>query len=271
MKSNPLKWHGGKQYLAKQIIALFPPRDSYIHYVEPFFGGGAVLFAHDPEGKSEVVNDINWELANFWSVLRCDLQVNALVRLCEATAFDKTTWDFVADPSTETDHPVDRAWRFFVRYRQSRQGLGKDFATLSRNRTRRGMNEQVASWLSAVEGLPEAHERLRRVVILCDDALKVIRAQDGPKTLFYLDPPYLHETRTVTDAYQHEMTAEEHQKLLCLLSEIKGRFLLSGYPSELYDGFARRFRWRRVDIAIDNKASCAKVKEIKAECVWMSW
>jgi DNA adenine methylase len=66
MSSLPLKWHGGKQYLAAKILGLFPPRDSYVHYVEPFFGGGAVLFSHDPEGKSEVVNDINYDLTEFW-------------------------------------------------------------------------------------------------------------------------------------------------------------------------------------------------------------
>lgn len=44
----PLKWHGGKQYLARRIIALFPP---HIHYVEPFFGGGAVMMEKDPEQR----------------------------------------------------------------------------------------------------------------------------------------------------------------------------------------------------------------------------
>ena len=42
----PLKWHGGKYYLASKIVRLMP---AHLHYVEPFFGGGAVLFARDPE------------------------------------------------------------------------------------------------------------------------------------------------------------------------------------------------------------------------------
>jgi DNA adenine methylase len=32
-------------------------------------------------------------------------------------------------------------------------------------------------------------------VILNQPAIEVIRQQDGEATLFYLDPPYLHETR----------------------------------------------------------------------------
>ena len=45
----PLKWHGGKYYLAAKIVALMPP---HLHYVEPFFGGGAVLLDRDPEDES---------------------------------------------------------------------------------------------------------------------------------------------------------------------------------------------------------------------------
>ena len=51
--TQPLKWHGGKHYLASEIIALMP---RHIHYVEPFFGGGSVLLRKPFEGVSEVVN-----------------------------------------------------------------------------------------------------------------------------------------------------------------------------------------------------------------------
>ena len=44
----PLKWHGGKYYLASKIVQLMPP---HLHYVEPFFGGGAVLFAPRSRGS----------------------------------------------------------------------------------------------------------------------------------------------------------------------------------------------------------------------------
>src|SRR5829696_2917494 len=76
----PLKWHGGKYYLAPKIVALMPP---HLHYVEPFAGGLSVLLARDPadprlwagatggtRGVSEVVNDLNHELTNFWACLR---------------------------------------------------------------------------------------------------------------------------------------------------------------------------------------------------------
>lgn len=63
------------------------------------------------------------------------------------------------------------------------------------------MNKQASAWLSAVEGLPAVHDRLKRVVILDRPAIEVIRTQDGEKTLFYLGPPYLHETMASTGEY----------------------------------------------------------------------
>lgn len=285
MSSNPLKWHGGKGYLAGWIISLMP---AYVHYVEPYFGGGAVLFRKSPEGVSEVVNDLNGELMNFWNVLQDRLLFDRFQRLVEATPFSEVEFR-AADPSSyhyETEMPdestiaslgfndderLGAALDFFIRYRQSRQGLGKDFATLSRNRVRRGMNEQVSSWLSAVEGLPDAHGRLKRVVILNRDALDVIKSQDGPNTLFYLDPPYLHETRQTTSDYEFEMSAEEHLKLLRVLSEINGKFLLSGYHSHTYDSTAQQFGWMCHEKEIDNKASSKKVKDRKTECVWANF
>lgn len=267
--SQPLKWHGGKHYLAERILQLAPP---HLHYVEPFFGGGAVFFRKPQsmvDGHSEVINDLNGELMNFWSVLQSTRQFPKFKRQVEVTPFSKPAWER-SIASTPTD-AVGRAVAFFVRYRQSRQGIGKDFATLSRNRTRRGMNEQVSSWLSAIDGLPEAHARLSRVVLYSEDALSVIDREDGPRSFFYLDPPYMQSTRTAKDCYEQELCNTGHQSLLERLSEIEGKFLLSGYPSREYDSIARRNGWSRVDIKIDNKASSRSEKPIKTECLWMNY
>lgn len=287
MASNPLKCHGGKHYLAKPIVELMPP---HLHFVEPFFGGGAILFARDPNrdwyegapdydgsasmrGCSEVVNDINAELMNFWRVLQNEHWFEMFRRRIEGTPLSEAEWDGYEDilAGRPNDPAHVRAAVFFIRYRQSRQGLGKDFATLSRNRTRRRMNEQASAWLSAVEGLPEAHARLKRVVILNRDALDVIRQQDGPRTHFYCDSPYLPETRTAKDCYEHEMTPVQHEHLLHRLAAIQGTFQLSGYHSELYDDMADCQNWRCVEFDLPNNASGKKKKERKVECLWMNY
>ena len=267
--ATPIKWHGGKTYLAARIIELMPV---HTHYVEPYFGGGAVFFRKPDSfiaGHSEVINDVFGELVNFWKILQAEAQFIEFERRMNLTPFGKPEWEDAFNQSS--DNPIDRACAFFVRYRQSRQGLGNAFATMSRTRTRRGMNEQVSSWLSAVEGLPVAHERLKRVVIYCEDGVKLIRQEDDPKTFFYCDPPYIAETRSVKEAYSHEMTNLQHAELLENLGSLCGKFLLSGYPNPLYDAAATKFGWNRVDILIDNKASSLKTKPTKTECLWSNY
>ena len=253
----------------------------WLHYVEPYFGGGTVLLANDPDGISEVANDRNYELTNFWKTLQDKRAFQEFKEVIEAAPFSSVEF---ADAELRNNRPrvypnVEAAVSFFVCCRQSLAGRMDNFAPLTRNRTRRGMNEQASAWLSAVEGLPAVHARLKRVVILCGNALDVIRQQDGPRTLFYLDPPYLHETRSTTTEYgEHEMDESTHGKLLERLVSTKfsggalvGRFMLSGYRSDIYDAYAEKFGWTRHDFKIDNKAAAGKSKRKMTECVWTNY
>lgn len=265
--SGPLKWHGGKSYLATRIVAMMPP---HIHYVEPYFGGGAVLLAKNPEGTSEVANDLNGALIEFWKVLADPNSFIKFSRRMQATPFSESHW-ISAHDDNPIGSPVDAAGNFFILCRQSMSGRMKDFAPLSRTRVRRGMNEQASAWLNAVEGLAEVHKRLQRVVILNRDALEVIRQQDGEDTLFYLDPPYLHETRASPDEYAHEMKAIDHEHLLIAISHIKGKFLLSGYDSELYRRFEEKYGWNRAVFDLPNNSAGGDTKRRMTEIVWSNF
>lgn len=265
--------------MASRIVDLMP---RHLHYVEVYGGGLAVLLEKDPldprhqwgeksheQGISEVVNDIDGELTDFWRVLQDPRDFGKFRRIVEAVPFSQAEWERAErDPGKGR---VERAVRFFVRCRQSRAGKMRDFATLSRNRTRRKMNEQASAWLTCVEGLPAIHARLRRVAVLNDDAIQVIRQQDGRKTLFYCDPPYMHETRAGDDDYRHEMTEADHRLLLETLAGIEGKFLLSGYRNPMYHAFAKRHRWRRREFDLPNNAAAGKSKRRMTECVWMNY
>src|SRR5437763_4524339 len=85
----PLKWHGGKHYLASQIVAFMPP---HTHYVEPYAGGLAVLLAKPCEGISEVVNDLNGDLTNFWRVLQNETLFRRCKRQIQAVPFSEVEW-----------------------------------------------------------------------------------------------------------------------------------------------------------------------------------
>lgn len=271
--NQPIKYHGGKYYLAKKFIALFP---KHLHYVEPYAGGLAVLLKKDPNGISEVVNDISWDLTNFWKVLQGTASFKAFRTLCEATPFSQREWN-EADyslknyPIPDTHEPeIHRAWRFFIRSRMSLSGRDKSFSAVTKTRVRRGMNNEVSAWLSAVDGLPEVHDRLRRVMILdALDGAEVIKAHDTRKTLFYCDPTYLPETRTAKLVYAHEMTEAQHEELIHAVKKCCGKVAISGYRSKMYDTYLAS--WTRHDFRIANHAASGKEKKTMTECLWCNF
>lgn len=264
----PLKWHGGKGRLARKLLRLMPP---HLHYVEPFFGGGAVLLAKEPDGCSEVVNDIDGDLTSFWRVLQREDLFARFQRTVQAIPFSETEFlDAVAGSMYDADS-VRRAVQFFVVARQSLAGRLNAFAGISRTRLRRGMNEQVSAWLTAIDGLPAVHARLQRVVILNRDAIDVIHSQDGKDTLFYCDPPYVPDTRAAPKVYRHEMGEEQHVRILETLGGIAGKFMLSGYSNPLYERARRRGDWRRATIQVANHAASGKTKRRMVESVWMNF
>jgi DNA adenine methylase len=259
----PLKYHGGKSYLAKRIVALMPP---HTHYIEPYFGGGAVLFEKNPDGVSEVVNDLNLGLTEFWTVLQDPVLFFEFQRKVEAIPFSEVEWRRSEVVCVKL---VDRAVAFFVRCRQSLAGRMGDFAPLSRNRVRRGMNEQASAWLTAVDGLSMVHGRLRRVVVLNRLAVEIIQQQDGEKTLFYLDPPYLPKTRTSPKVYEFEMTVANHEELLGIIRQCVGKVMLSGYDSYLYR--RRLSNWTRHEFKLPNAAAGGTTKRVMTEVLWCNW
>ena len=122
-----------------------------------------------------------------------------------------------------------------------------------------------------MEGLPDVHERLKRVVILNDEALDVIRKHDDPDTLFYCDPPYLPSTRMAKSAYRYEMTEDDHVELLTLVNEVQGKVILSGYPSDLYESMLCPPRWHRIDRQVANHASGGTSKRRMTACLWLNY
>ena len=66
-----VKWVGGKRQLMKSIVENLPKNIKKMELIEPFFGGGAVLFHLQP--KNAIINDWNKELMNVYGVIKNDL------------------------------------------------------------------------------------------------------------------------------------------------------------------------------------------------------
>jgi DNA adenine methylase len=281
----PLKWHGGKFYVVPHVLALMPRHQ---HYVEPYFGGGQVLFARDPadrrlwwtgltsdgrkaDGVSEVINDRHKDLMNFYTVLKDPGSFEQLRHLLDLTLHYEAEWEAARDLlATEEPDPVRRAAALFVFCRQSLSARMTCYAPVVRTRLRGGREDGVNGWRGAVNGLEAVHRRLQDVRVLCRDAVDVITQEDTEATLFYCDPPYLHETRTAKKVYgPHEMTEADHRRLLDVLRACKGKVILSGYPSALYDTFLAG--WGRREIPRPNNAASGKKKRLMTEVLWFNF
>lgn len=256
-----LRYHGGKWRLAPWIISHFP---THRVYVEPF-GGGASVLLRKPRSCGEVYNDLDGEIVSFFRVLRDPIQAARLRFLLETTPFAREEFRTAYEPA---DDPVESARRLLIR---SFMGFGSDgwnatHVTGFRANSNRSGTTPAQDWRHYPEQIDLFTDRLRGVVIENRNASEVISQHDGPRTLIYADPPYVHETRARVDkgrGYRHEMSDADHEALAEQLDGAEGAVVLSGYRCALYDRLYSR--WRRVE-----RMTHADGARPRVECLWLN-
>jgi DNA adenine methylase len=257
----PLKWYGGKHYLADWIISHFPEHRIYL---EPF-GGGASVLLKKPSVEVETYNDLDFRLTRFFRILRDHGE--EFVKRVSLIPYSQIEFDAAREhPLGASD--LEIAIRDFVRWRQSFAGKGQSWSYTT-SRARGGMAGDVNAWWNAIEALPQVVARIRRVQIICQSAFKAIPRFDHEEALIYCDPPYVHGSRCQqsTSVYQSEMSDDDHRKLASLLAKCKAAVVLSGYESPLYDGLYQG--WRKVTRSIANHAAGGSQKARETECLWI--
>ena len=231
------------------------------------FGGSAAVLLNVGPYPVETYNDIDSDLVNFFATLRD--QHEELLRAISLTPFSREELARACEPASGLS-TVERARRFYIRARQTRTGLAQ---TSSVGRwahcvltSRAGMSGSVSRWLGSVDGLAGIATRLRRVQIENAPAIEVIQRYDTPETLFYLDPPYVHAARGDTASYGFEMSDDEHRELAEYLRVIRGRAVISGYRTKLYDELFSG--WQRIDA---DEKRVSSVNAMRQESVWMNF
>ena len=259
----PVKWHGGKYYLAKRIISFFPRHRIYLEA----FGGAASVLLNKAPVEVEAYNDLDLKITRLFRVLQ--KQGREFVERVQFIPYSQYEFETAAAYGFGASE-LDKAVCDFVRWRQSFGGRGTTWSYTTR-RARGGMAGDVNAWWTAIDQLPEIVERLRRVQILSQPALEAIRRFDHCDALIYCDPPYVHETRAPNsrDVYGIEMTEQEHAELGEVLKRCVSKVVISGYPSALYEDMFRS--WRRVEFDIANHAAGGRKKSRKRETLWLNW
>lgn len=227
----PISYYGGKQNLASTILKLIPDHEMYC---EPFIGGAAIFFAK-PKSKIEIINDTNKEMINFYKVVQTDftsLEKEVMITLHSRDLHRKAKVIY-ANPDMFSD--LKRAWAVWTLANQSfASGLDKDWGyDISKNTTSKKIMNKRESFTY------DYAVRLQDVQLECTDALRIIASRDNENAFFYCDPPYHNSNCGHYDGY----SVQDFENLLKLLSEIKGKFLLSSYPSPILKQYTKEFGW----------------------------
>ncbi len=241
---SPLTWIEGKYYSAPQIVATFPAASSSDVYVD-LFGGAAHVLLHRPFEKqhAEVYNDINQDLVNFW--MQCRDHGEELEARCRSLPYSRALhyqYHYDLYHGEELD-PLERAVRWFYVLRSTFNAfIGPvHHGWLASS----GRVESVA-YHTALDLFEALQRRLRYARIDCRDFAAVLRSHDNPRTLFYVDPPYIEKE----DYYQREdgiaFGLRDHERLAALLNDTSARVVLSYYPHPFLDTLYPEPKWRRV-------------------------
>lgn len=227
----PISYYGGKQKMAATIVKLIPDHELYC---EPFIGGAAVYFAKPPS-PVEVINDTNKEMINFYRVVKDDfvsLEKEIRISLHSRDLHRKANVIY-NNPDMFSD--IKRAWAVWVLSTQSfASGLDMSWGyDKKRGTTSKKIHNKRESFTE------DYAIRLQQTQIECADALRIIASRDHEKAFFYCDPPYYNSDCGHYDGY----SLDDFKALLNLLSQIKGRFLLSSYPSPILKELTKEHGW----------------------------
>lgn len=238
----PLAYIGGKNRLALKIISMLPEHTTY---VEAFAGGAQVLF-HKPPSTVEVLNDLDYDVVNFFRC--CQWHYEELVRYLKYCMVSRKLHELhlKTDPSLLTD--IQRAGRFFYLQKNSWGGL------IVRQNFRFGIS-QPSNY--NVERIPEiienTHRRLARVQIESGPYEEILERYDRPETFFYLDPPYWERK-----LYKFNFSREDFEKMVARLRKLKGKFMLSLDDREEVRKLFSAFRMKSIDLAYSAKRDSGK-------------
>lgn len=254
-------WFGSKRALAPRIVETLGPHRSYW---ELMAGSMAVLLAKEP-ARFETVVDLHGgliclarvladELACPWlyerlrKTLPCETLFDEADTFLEKTGKEPPWW---LGDAKHGEEPRERrsdanmreyAYWYFIASWLGRNGTAGTATSTSnfcvRYNTTGG--DPGTRFRSAVESIPDWHERLRGVFILRRDVFTVLeKLADEDSAALYVDPPYLEKSV----AYQHDFENTDHARLAQLLRRFqKARVVVSYYAhptlTDLYPGWA---------------------------------
>jgi DNA adenine methylase len=229
---SPLPWVGGKNASAERIVSAFPPPDAYDTYVEVFGGAAHVLVRKPPFKHIEVYNDLNDDLVRFWMAARN--QPEALQQRIDTLPYSRSLYAAYRQSLRrhESMDELERAARWFYLLRSTFGGV-PDFSKGWGYTIQQGSNK-AHSIRTATALLTLIAERFRSVQIEHQDFASIIQTYQTPRTLFYVDPPYIGCEDYYDDTDGTALfTEQDHHRLAALLNATPALVAVSYYEHPL--------------------------------------
>ncbi len=233
-----VKWAGGKRQLLDVLLKNIPKK--FNTYIEPFVGGGALLFELQP--SRAIISDINEELINAYKVIKENVEA-----LIESLKKHRNTKEYyyairAVDPKSLT--PVERASRFIYLNKTCFNGLYRENSKGQFNVPfGRYKNPKICD----EENLRAVSEFLNNsdiTILHCDYRKTCELAHRGD--FVYLDPPYhpLSKTASFTKYNKYDFTEKDQIELAEVFKELdrKGCYVMlsnsnTAFIKNLYEGY----------------------------------
>lgn len=251
-----LKYPGAKNRLADWICSFIPAHDVYL---EAYFGSGGVFF-NKPPARIETINDLDKAVVNYFRVLREKPEL--LIEQLKLTPFCRDEYNEACNNYSENDSDIEKARKFAVRCWQG-FGCSNLYRNGFRSSQQKNSPETTKEWSEIPDRLMEANKRLMHAQIENLPAVELIKRYNSEDVFIYCDPPYLHGTRK-NYLYKHEMSDDQHEELLNVLTSHPGKVLLSGYDNNLYNSYLSG--WNKVQKKTQAEAGLTRI-----ETLWMNY
>ncbi len=219
MTSPPFSWPGGKSKLKKRIIVEIPPHKTY---VEPFVGGGSVLFAK-PLAEKNVINDLDKNLINFYK----DLKNNG----CKTAKSCKLPTTKKQFDELDEKNPCGLMGQIKTSYGGKRKTFHP--GTYERPHTTKNPKRQCN----------DQQTKLKKTSILNNDFEIVLEKYNKKDTFAYLDPPYVGSE----NFFKSGGDDASPEKVCKCLKKFKGKFLLSYNDNPRVKKACKDFEIKKID------------------------
>ena len=268
IKAKPfIKWVGGKGQLIEQLEALLPAdftERGNVTYIEPFVGGGAMLFymlQKYPNIKSAVINDINPDLTLCYQVVRDNpTELIKSLNLIQSDYYALPTEEerkafFLQKRelfNSKSLNEIDNTTLFFFLNRTCFNGL---YRVNKAGKFNVPFGKYATPTICDSTTIYADSKLLQKVDIMTGDFEQTFEKIKG-NTFFYFDPPYrpISKTSSFNDYTKEDFNdnAQIRLKLFCdRLNENGINFMLSNSDCFSKDGMDRFFEDLFIDYRID--------------------